>query len=98
MYAFLYFLKENEMKKINELPYAQWLEDALRDLVDMPVESICIMTKFKDGSIANTYYNCNISDKITFAGYVQQDAMIDTMRINGYLVEGDVEEVEGTDG
>lgn len=85
------------MKKINELPYAQWLEDALRDMVDFPVESIYIVTKMKDGVTSSTYYNCNMNDKLLFAGLIQQDAMMDTLRVNGYLdddSEGD-EEVDG---
>lgn len=84
------------MTDLNKLPYAKWLEECLHNIVDMPVESICILTKYEGGALGTQYYECSVSDKLLYAGYLQQDAMLDTMRINGYLVDEDDE--EETDG
>lgn len=80
------------MKDFSKLEYAEWLEESLHNIVGMPVESICIITKYKDGNTGTGYYNCAMTDKLLFAGYLQQDAMLDTMRANGYLADDDCED------
>ena len=70
------------MNNINNMPYASWLEKTLQDVVDMPVESIYIVTKLKGGATVPSFYNCNVNDKILFAGIIQQDAMMDTIQAN----------------
>ena len=81
-----------EKVDLNNLPYAQWLEESLHNFIGKPVESICILTKFKNGEVANGYYNCSVSDKLLYAGFIQQDAMIDTLRINGLVLTETTEE------
>lgn len=84
------------MKDFTKLEYAQWLEESLHNIVGMPVESICIMVKYEGHAVGTNYYNVSMSDKLAFAGYLQQDAMFDTMRANGMIadVEDDVEEAD----
>lgn len=82
------------MIDLNTLPYADWLEQSLKSIVDKPVQAICIMTKFESGDVGMGYFNCAIGDKMLFAGFIQQDAMIDTLMANGYL-EDDEEDLEG---
>lgn len=78
---------------LNDLPYAPWLEQWLRDIVDKPVEAICIMTKIASDNedlgdeIGSSYWQTTVADKLLFAGFLQQDAMIDTLKVNGYLPE-----------
>lgn len=80
---------------LNKLPYAHWLEESLQQIVDMPVESMCIMTKFADtGAVHTAYFNCSPMDKLMFAGLINQDAMIDTLKINRMVPGDDEEEVE----
>lgn len=76
------------MNNINKMPYASWLEKTLQDVVDMPVESIYIITKLKGGATIPSFYNCNVNDKILFAGIIQQDAMMDAIKINGMTNDG----------
>ena len=92
------------MKDLNKLPYAEWLEQSLQNIVGKPVQAICIMTKFADvedgaDDIGTGYYNCSVADKLVFAGFLQQDAMLDTMKVNGYIPDDDdeiqEEEVDG---
>lgn len=73
----------------SSLPYAKWLEASLQNVASKPVESICILVKREDGEILTGYYNCTVSDKLLFAGYVNQDAMIDSLHVGGYIVGED---------
>ena len=82
------------MVDLNELPYVDWLEQSLQNIVGKPVRSICIMTKFDDDEIGTGYYDCSVADKILFAGFLQQDAMLDTMRENGYIDEEEDDDEE----
>lgn len=80
------------MDSINSLPYAQWLEESLRNIVGKPVQAICILTKFDGGDTGTGYYECSVADKLLFAGFLQQDAMLDTMKVNGYIPEDEEDE------
>lgn len=88
------------MNNLNNLPYAQWLEQSLQNIIGKPVQAICIMTKVPNNDpelgddIGTGYWNCSMSDKVLFAGMLQQDAMLDTMRANGFIDDEDEEEYE----
>lgn len=92
------------MKDLNKLPYATWLEQSLQNIIGKPVQAICIMTKFSDSKedgddIGTGYYNCSVADKLVFAGLLQQDAMLDAMKVNGYIPDDeDDSEEEAIDG
>ena len=73
------------LDEINTLPYAEWLENSLRNLMSMKIESICICTKSEDGGIGTGYWDCSMADKLVFSGIIQQDAMLETLRENGLV-------------
>jgi hypothetical protein len=79
---------------LNNIPYAQWLENALRELIDLPVKSICIFATTENGDIYNNYHNITMADKLVMAGIIQQDAMLDTMIANGFIEEEDDDDTE----
>ena len=80
------------MDNLTELPYVNWLEDSLQKLVAKPIESICIMYKLKNGDIRLSDFECSTADKIVFAGFLQHDAMMDSLIANGYVQEDDIDE------
>lgn len=82
------------MSDLNKLPYAEWLEKSLQNIVDKPVRAICILTKFEGDDIGTGYFDCGVADKILFSGFLQQDAMLDTLKNNGYLEEEEEDEEE----
>lgn len=85
------------MADITQKPYANWLEKTLQDMFSLNhIESICIMTKSTNGVLHTGYYDCSVADKILFAGFLQQDAMIETLQDNGY-VDCNEEEFVGDD-
>ena len=77
---------------LNSIPYAAWLERNLRDLIDTPVKSICIVAVSKNGDIFRDYYETNMVDKLIVSGIIQQDAMLDTMAANGIIEYSEDEE------
>lgn len=83
------------MNELNKLPYAKWLEESLQTIIGKPVESMCILTKFDTGDIGSGYWNSTVADKLVFAGFLQQDAMLDTLKNNGYLEEDEEDESDG---
>ena len=96
------------MNNLNNLPYAQWLEESLKNIIGKNVHAICIVAKYTDpeddpaedlGPIVEAgYWNTTMADKLTFAGFLNQDAMLDTMRANGYISDDDELEEEYEDG
>lgn len=73
------------MNDITTKAYANFMEETLQEMVTLPVEGICIITKLSGGAVFTSYYNSTSMDKITYAGLIQQDAMIETLRINKML-------------
>lgn len=87
------------MGKINDLPYAKWLEESLQNVIGSNTQAICIMTRNESGEVGSGYYNCSVPDKLMFAGFIQQDALLDTMTANGIIVDDEEnEEDEFEDG
>ena len=82
---------------LNNIPYAQWLEKALQELVKLPVRGICIVATTDGSDVYTDYYNVSMGDKLVVSGLIQQDAMFDAMAANG-MVEYLDENEEAADG
>ena len=81
-----------------DIPYAQWLENTLQEMVHLPVKGVCLAATTDNGAIYNSYYNVGMTDKITIAGVIQQDAMLDTLSANEYInIEADEEDDDETE-
>ena len=70
------------MKDILSKDYAKFLEETLQNIAELPVESICIMTKMTKGGFYTSCYNIGVMDKIACAGLLQQDAMMEVLQKN----------------
>ena len=81
---------------LNNIPYAAWLEQALQELIKFPVKGIVLNAVTDRGEIYTNYYEVSMANKLTIAGIIQQDAMLDTLAANGYIEYADEE--EGTNG
>lgn len=79
------------MESIYTKDYARFMEETLREMVQLPVEGICIITKLQGGEIFTNYFKSNMMDKITYAGLIQQDATLDMLKANK-LVKPETEE------
>ena len=79
------------MENIYNKDYAEFMEEALQAMVQLPVEGICIITKLQGGAVFTNYFKSNMMDKITYAGVIQQDAMLDMLKANK-LIKPETEE------
>ena len=79
------------MDDIFQKEYAEYLETTLKELVTLPVEGICILAKLQGGATYTSFHKSSITDKILYAGLIQQDAMIETLEKNRMIrgQEGD---------
>lgn len=79
------------MENILTKDYAEFMEEALQAMVQLPVEGICIITKLQGGAVFTNYFKSNMMDKIAYAGLIQQDATLDMLKANK-LVETEPDE------
>lgn len=78
---------------ITKQSYTKWLEDTLREMLGLPIESICIVAKLTDRAVFTSYSDgCTMMDRLQFSGIIQQDAMLDMMRSNKIIT--DIEDPE----
>lgn len=83
--------------KLLSLPYAQWLEQTLQQLVNFPVKGICLIATTENGEVYNNYFQMSMLDKLTVAGVIQQDATFDALAANGVIEYAEDEEKEEND-
>lgn len=79
------------MENIYNKDYAEFMEEVLQAMVQLPVEGICIITKLQGGAVFTNYFKSNMMDKITYAGVIQQDATLDMLKANK-LIKPETEE------
>lgn len=84
----------NNRKNITSMPYTQWLEQTLRDILDLPIKSIALVGVLEDGGVYGNYYECTMSDKILISGIVNQDATLDMLAAQGVINYDDEDEEE----
>lgn len=81
---------------ITKMPYAQWLEQCLRDIQEMPIRSIALMGVSDRGDTYVNYYECTMADKLLISGLVNQDATLDMLAAQGVIqYEDDEEDANG---
>lgn len=85
---------------ITEMPYAQWLEQTLRDISELPVKGIALMGVLDGGESYAAYYNVSMTDKLVLAGLINQDATLDMLAAQGVIdyEDDDDNEEEDVDG
>lgn len=81
---------------ITKLPYAPWLENAIRILTEHDVHSACIVATVDDGDTMTGYWNADAQDKAIFAHYIQSDIVLDIVQQNAGIIKQAME--EGEDG
>ena len=79
------------MENIYNKDYAEFMEEALQAMVQLPVEGICIITKLQGGAVFTNYFKSSMMDKIDYAGLIQQDATLDMLKVNK-LIKPETEE------
>lgn len=79
-------------KNFNNIPYAQWLENALKEMLELPIKGICLSAITPTGEAYTNYYEISMMDKLLIAGLIQQDATFDSLAANGLIKYADEED------
>ena len=86
------------MSDIRKEPYAEWLEDTLRELVDLHPMSIGIVAINEDGSTGTAYFNIRNKERWAMVQAILQDNVIDFIQVNSDIIrnmlDGEAEEGE----
>ena len=79
---------------ISEMPYAEWLEQTLRDISALQVKGITLIAMLEGGETYTNYYNISMADKLLLSGTVSQDATLDMLAAQGIIQYDDEEDDE----
>lgn len=74
------------MSDIRQEKYAKWLEETLRELVDLKPEHIGIVTINADGSTGTAYFDVRNSERWLMVETIIQDNLLDFMRVNADVI------------
>lgn len=77
---------------ITKLPYAPWLENAIRFLTEHDVLSACIVATVDEGDTMTSYWNADAQDKAIFAHNIQSDIVLDIVQQNAGIIKEAMEE------
>lgn len=75
------------MSDIRKEKYAKWLEETLRELVDMKPEHIGIVTINADGSTGTAYFDVRNSERWLMVRAIIQDNLLNFMRVNADVIK-----------
>lgn len=70
------------MKDITKQEYAEWLEDALREMVELEPETIGIVLVMPDGTTGTQYYNADNRDRLVMMEALMIDYLDDLIQAN----------------
>ena len=70
------------MKDITKQEYAEWLEDALREMVELEPETIGIVLIMPDGTTGSRYYNADNRDRLVMMETLMIDYLDDLIQVN----------------
>ena len=86
------------MADITAQPYAEWLEASLRELVELHPRTIGIITIMPDGTTGRQYFNADNRDRTVMCEALQNDSLIELLRVNADVLRafilGEEEEEE----
>lgn len=86
------------MNDIRQEKYAKWLEETLRELVDLKPEHIGIVTINADGSTGTAYFDVRNSERWLMVETIIQDNLLDFMRVNADVINDILGGLDSEDG
>lgn len=87
------------MSDITKTPYASFLEDVIRLIMEQQPAKIVICTLNPDFSMLTGYYgNCDHQDKALLAHQIYSDSILDIVRNNAGMILAAAEEEDDEDG
>lgn len=64
------------------IPFAEWLEEAVHWLLDMKASRIAIVAMDEDGETLTAYYNADVTDMALMADAIQADEWLERLEAN----------------
>lgn len=83
--------------KIEDAPYAEWLEDGIKTIFHGKPVCIALVATLESGETVTGYYNADAQDKAVFAHHIQSDVTLDIIANNAGFVRAMLEESEDAD-
>lgn len=83
------------MDDITKKPYAAWLEDALKTVVETGTKKICVAAILQNGEVFTGYYNADATDKALFAHNIQSEVTMDIIMANIDTIKKAMEDNDG---
>lgn len=83
------------MDDITKKPYAAWLEDALKTVVETGAKKMCVAAILPNGEVFTGYYNADATDKALFAHNIQSDVTMDIIMANIDTIKKAMEDNDG---
>lgn len=84
---------------VTQTPYAGWLEELIRMLLEMKPEKIAVAAIATNGEVLTGYYgDCTHVDKATMGYHMNLDATMDVVAANAREIIRAAEEQEDNDG
>lgn len=79
-------------------PYAEWLEEFIKNLIAFQPEKIGVCAVLPDGNVLTAYYgDCGPADKAEMGFHMNNDGILDTVFANAREIVRAAEEQEGDD-
>ena len=75
------------MKIEDNQDLATFLENSLKTLYKADAKSVAVIATAKDDDVFIGYYHCGGPTQILYAGYLQQDAMMCSLRESGMIAD-----------
>lgn len=76
-------------------PYAQWVEDTMREMFDIDPVAIAMEMRDSAGQVFTCYWNCDRNDMACMIDSLKDDSIIEFLRTNRDVVN---EILSGEDG
>lgn len=76
-------------------PYAQWVEDTMREMFDIDPVAIAMEMRDSAGQVFTCYWNCDRNDMACMIDSLKDDSIIEFLRTNRDVVN---EILNGEDG
>lgn len=84
---------------VTQTPYAGWLEELIRMLMEMKPEKIAVAAIATNGEVLTGYYgDCTHVDKAIMGYHMNLDATMDVVEANAREITKAAEEQENSDG
>ena len=81
-------------EEFSNLPFAEWLEDTIKNLVESNPKHICVTAILPDETVGTAYWMCDARDKAILAHNIQADVTLDIIEANIGEIKRMLEEAE----